>query len=169
MSLAARANSVPHIDIATMYGPMSVLGPINPAVTPGREDLAECVDMLEATTRAALSLALDHPLLETAADEVKLEGDREEWQALLETCRQTHELLNGTKARVFCRWVSVMLPERAATFIRLQDQAIVHYRQIIAWLAFMLGEDDEIDLQRSLVPTDEAVRAPASSVPLDLD
>jgi hypothetical protein len=169
MSLAAKAKPVPHTDIATLYGPMSVLGPINPAVTPDRDALVEVVDALERTTHAALSLELDHPLLETTADEVKLEGDREEWQALLETCRQTYELLNGTKARVFRRWVSVMLPERAATFIRLQDQAIVHYRQIIAWLAFMLGEDDEIDFQRSLVPTDEAVRVPAPSVPLNLD
>ena len=40
---------------------------------------------------------------------------------------------------------------------------------MIAWLAFMLDEDDEIDLQRNLVPTDEAVRAPAPSVPLELD
>jgi hypothetical protein len=148
---------------------MSVLGPINPAVTPDREALAEFVDSLERTTRAALSLELDHPLLETTADEVKLEGDREEWQATLETCRQTFELLNGTKARVFRRWVSMILPERAATLIRLQDQVVVHYRQIIAWLAFMLGEDDEIDIQRSMVPTDEAVRAPTPSLPLNLD
>jgi hypothetical protein len=169
MSLAAKVKPVPHLDIATLYGPMSVLGPINPAETLDREALAKVVDGFERTTQAALLLGLDHPLLETTADEVKLEGDREEWQATLETCRQTSELLNGTKARVFRRWVAIGLPERAAAFIQLQDRAIAHYRQMIAWLAFMLGEDDEIDLQRSLVPTDEAGRAPAPSVPLDLD
>jgi len=169
MSLAAKAKPTPHIDIATLYGPMSVLGPINPAEAPDREALARVVDGLERTTRAALSLELDHPLLETTADEVRLQGDREEWQATLETCRQTFDLLNGTKARVFRRWVAVELPERAAGLIQLQDSAIAHYRQMIAWLAFMLGQDDEIDLQRSLVPTDEAIRAPAPSVPLDLD
>jgi hypothetical protein len=70
---------------------------------------------------------------------------------------------------VLRRWVAISLPERAAAFIQLQDRSIAHYRQIIAWLAFMLDEDDEIDLQRSLVPTDEGVRAPSPSVPLDLD
>ncbi len=169
MSLAAKAKPVPHIDIATLYGPMSVLGPINPAETLDKETLAKVVDGLERTTRAALSLELDHPLLETTTDEIRLEGDREEWQATLETCRQTLELLGGTKASVFRRWVANGLPERAAAFIQLQDRAVAHYRQMIAWLAFMLGEDDEIDLQRSLVPTDEAVRAPGPSVPLDLD
>ncbi len=168
MSLAAKAKPAPHIDIATLYGPMSVLGPINPAQTLDKEALAKVVDGLERTSRAALSLDLDRPRLETTADEVKLEGDREEWQATLETCRQSFELLTGTKARVFRRWVAVKLPERAAAFVHLQDQAIAHYRQMIAWLAFMLGEDDEMDLQRSLVATDEAERAPAPSVPLDL-
>jgi hypothetical protein len=89
---------------------MSVLGPINPAETLDREALAKVVDGLERTTRAALSLELDHPLLETTTDEVRLEGDREEWQATLETCRQTFELLGGTKARVFRRWVAIGLP-----------------------------------------------------------
>lgn len=169
MSLAAKAKPIPHIDIATLYGPASVLGPINPAETLDREALARVVDGLERTTLAALSLELDHPLLETRVDEVTLEGDREEWQATLETCRQTSELLSGIKAGVFRRWVAIGLPERAAAFIQLQDRAIAHYRQMIAWLAFMLGEDDESDLQRSLVPTDEANRAPAPSVTLDLD
>jgi hypothetical protein len=169
MSLAAKVKPAAHIDIATLYGPMSVLGPINPAETLDKEALAKVVDGFERTTRAALALGLDHPLLETTGDEVKLEGDREEWQATLETCRQTSELLNGIKARVFRRWVVIGLPERAAAFIQLQDRAIAHYRQMIAWLAFMLDEGDEIDLQRSLVPTDEAVRAHSPSVPLDLD
>ena len=31
MSLAPIAKPIPHIDIATLYGPMSVLGPMNPA------------------------------------------------------------------------------------------------------------------------------------------
>jgi hypothetical protein len=39
---------------------------------------------------------------------------------------------------------------------------------MIAWLAFMLGEDDEMSIQRSLVATDEAIRAPAPSVALNL-
>jgi hypothetical protein len=60
------------------------------------------------------------------------------------------------------------LPDRASAFIQLQDRAIAHYQQMIAWLAFMLGEDDEMALQRSLVATDEAIRAPAPSVVLNL-
>ena len=169
MSLAATAKPLPHTDIAILYGPMSVLGPLNPANLVEGQALVAIIDNLERTTRDALSVELGRPLLESSVDEVKLEGDREEWQATLETCRQTFELLNGTKARVFRRWVSVKLPERAAAFIQLQDRSIAHYRQIIAWLAFMLGEDDEMSLQRSLVATDEAVRVPAPSVALDLD
>jgi hypothetical protein len=49
MSLAAKVKPVPHIDIATLYGPMSVLGPINPAETLDREALAKVVDGLERT------------------------------------------------------------------------------------------------------------------------
>lgn len=168
MSSAATANSLPRIDIATLYGPMSVLGPLNPSESPDSQTLLACIDNLERTTRASLSVELDQPPLETSVDEVKLAGDREEWQATLETCRQTSELLNGTKARVFRRWVSMKLPDRAAAFIQLQDRAIAHYQQMIAWLAFMLGEDDEMSLQRSLVATDEAIRAPAPSVALNL-
>ena len=168
MSPAATAGLFPHMDIATLYGPMSVLGPLNPAESPDSQTLLAFVDNLERTTRASLSVELDQPPLETSVDEVKLAGDREEWQATLETCRQTYELLNGTKARVFRRWVSMKLPERAATFIQLQDRAIAHYQQMIAWLAFMLGEDDEMSIQRSLVATDEAIRAPAPSVALNL-
>ena len=47
-------------------------------------------------------------------------------------------------------------------------EAIAHYQQMIAWLAFMLGEKDEMALQRSLVATDEAIRAPVPSVVLNL-
>jgi hypothetical protein len=161
MSSAATARVLPHIDIATLYGPMSVLGPLNPAESLDSQAMLACIDNLERTTRAALSVELDQPLLETSVDEVKLAGDREEWQATLETCRQTSELLSGTK-------VAMKLPERAAAFIQLQDRAIAHYQQMIAWLAFMLGEDDEMALQRSLVATDEAIRAPAPSVALNL-
>jgi hypothetical protein len=169
MSLASTAKSNLHFDIATLYGPMSVLGPIDPAESPSRQDLVAIIDNLERTSREALSMELDKPLLETSVGEVKLRGDREEWQATLETCRQTFDLLNGTKARVFRRWVSTSLPERAAAFIQLQDRAITHYQQIIAWLAFMLGEDDEMSIQRSLVVTDEAVRPSTPSVSLNLD
>jgi hypothetical protein len=168
VSSAATANSLPRIDIATLYGPMSVLGPLDPAESPDSQALLAFVDNLERTTRASLSVELDQPPLEPSVDEVKLAGDREEWQATLETCRQTSELLSGTKARVFRRWVSMKLPDRAAAFIQLQDRAIAHYQQMIAWLAFMLGEDDEMALQRSLVATDEAIRAPAPSVALNL-
>jgi len=168
VSSAATANSLPRIDIATLYGPMSVLGPLDPAESPDSQALLAFVDNLERTTRASLSVELDQPPLEPSVDEVKLAGDREEWQATLETCRQTSELLSGTKARVFRRWVSMKLPDRAAAFIQLQDRAIAHYQQMIAWLAFMLGEDDEMALQRSLVATDEAIRAPAPSVVLNL-
>ena len=168
MSSAATASPLPHMDIATLYGPMSVLGPLNPAESPNSQTLLAFVDNLERTTSAALSLELDQPLLEISVGEVRLAGDPEEWQAALETCRQTYELLNGTKARVFRRWVSMKLPDRAAAFIQLQDRAIAHYQQMIAWLAFMLGEDDEMAIQRSLVATDEAIRAPAPSVALNL-
>jgi len=168
VSSAATANSLPRIDIATLYGPMSVLGPLDPAESPDSQALLAFVDNLERTTRASLSVELDQPPLEPSVDEVKLAGDREEWQATLETCRQTSELLSGTKARVFRRWVSMKLPDRAAAFIQLQDRAIAHYQQMIAWLAFMLGEDDEMALQRSLVATDEAIRAPVPSVALNL-
>ena len=154
MSSAATASVLPHIDIATLYGPMSVLGPLNPAAP------------LEGQ---ALVAQIGAAPLETCAGEVRLAGDREEWQAMLETCRQTLETLTGTKARSVRRSVSSILPERAVRFIQLQDQVIAHYRQILAWLAFMLGEDDEMDIQRELVPTDEAVRAPSPSVTLELD
>ena len=169
MSLAPTDKPNLHVDIATLYGPMSVLGPLNPAESPSGQDLVEFIDNLERTSREALSVELGKPLLETSVGEVKLPGDREEWQATLETCRQTFDLLNGIKARVFRRWVSMRLPERAAPFIQLQDRAIAHYQQMIAWLAFMLGEDDEMSIQRSLVATNEAVRPSTPSVPLNLD
>jgi hypothetical protein len=169
MSSAATASVLPHIDIATLYGPMSVLGPLNPAAPLEGQALVAQIDALERTTRAALSMEIGAAPLDTCAGEVRLAGDREEWQAMLETCRQTLETLTGTKARSVRRSVSSILPERAVRFIQLQDQVIAHYRQILAWLAFMLGEDDEMDIQRELVPTDEAVRAPSPSVTLELD
>ena len=169
MSSVATTRRLPNVDIATLYGPMSVLGPLNPAESLEGQSLVTFIDNLERTSRAALSVELDKPLLESSVDEVKLLGDREEWQATLETCRQTFDLLKGTKARVFLRWVSINLPERAAAFIQLQDRVLAHYQQMIGWLAFMLGEDDEMSLQRSLVPTDEAIRPAAPSVTLNLD
>jgi hypothetical protein len=57
MSSAATASVLPHIDIATLYGPMSVLGPLNPAAPLEGQALVAQIDALERTTRAALSMA----------------------------------------------------------------------------------------------------------------
>jgi len=154
-----------HVNMEVLFGPVAILGPLNPAKRFSKEELVKTVDALEGAARAICSLDLGTAPLEFSDGEVKLPGEREEWQAMLELGRLTLAACIGTSADALRRMISTVLPERAEIFYRTVGEATEHLRQIIAWLAFMLDEDDEIEIQRSLIPVcGEGSRASAPSV-----
>ena len=147
---------------------MAVLGPINPAQPLREKELVVAVERLESSSRDLQSMNIRAIPLETCDGEVKLAGDRREWQAVLEICRQASAYLTGTSANAIRQMVASQLPSRVDSFIQMQEGMIEHFRQMAAWVAFMLGEDDGMEIQRNLVPIGETNYAPAPSGDLEL-
>jgi hypothetical protein len=156
-------------DIAALFYPASVLTRLSPAALAARREAVESAEKeVEGLLRLFLTFELERPPHEVLDGEVQLQGGREEWLAALDAIRQTAAAFNGTASRALIREVSRTFPERAPEMIRLFEAAREHAAQILTWIAFMLGEDDELGRQRQLIPTDQVERPPGPSVKFSL-
>lgn len=167
MNVRAGARQPP--DVSLLFGPAGALGPLNPASFGLLEELRRHVDGIKDSLRGFLSIEMNKPLLITnEAGEVRLDGDSEAWMAALEAVRATHRILRGTTARAFIRDMQHLLPDEAPEVIRLLNAGVDLSIQVRAWLAFMLDQDDDPDIQSALIPQRDADYPPSASVAVDL-
>jgi hypothetical protein len=96
------------------------------------------------------------------------DGDEETWRAALESMRTTTSMATGTAAKMRARYVARYLPEMAPRYLELHGRFVRWLRHVVAFMAFILGEDDEWELQQALLPAPPPMRPDAPSVSLDL-
>jgi hypothetical protein len=133
-----------------------------------KQSVTGWISDVERLAKHAGRFSDDFPVELVEGDLRLSEGDEETWRATLDTMRISLSLLTGAASRAKARDIARLLPGLAPRYLKAHAALVESARHMVAFVAFMLGEADEREIQDSLLPAPPPAGNAGPSVSLGL-